>query len=217
MRQRMPDGEIEKIRADRIKPRLSHPHGLHLAAVKRALVPAIAELPQADDPILDLYCGVQPYRRLLASRRVIGVDIDLRFGSADVVGDIPLPFRNGAFSAVLCTQALYFRQDDREVVSEMHRLVAPGGQAVVTVPYLWRKESAAFERRYHRRELEELFSGWSSVSVRGEGGLGTGLAYHLGSLVAGIGRGLPAVQPLVAGSIATVNTLGRVIDWLTSP
>ena len=106
---------------------------------------------------LDLYCGTQPYRSLLAGTCVVGVDIDRHFGRADLIGDMPLPLRSGAFGVVTCTQALYFRSDDVRVVAEMQRVLEPGGCAVVTVPHLWRRDYPSV-RRYGRADLADLLS-----------------------------------------------------------
>jgi len=46
-----------------------------------------------------------------------------------------LPFRDGAFQFVLCSEVLEHLEDDAAAVREMARILAEGGQGVITVPY----------------------------------------------------------------------------------
>jgi ubiquinone/menaquinone biosynthesis C-methylase UbiE len=52
-----------------------------------------------------------------------------------VRGDaMALPFRDGSFDRVYCSEVLEHVLDPEEAVREMHRVLAPGGIAVVSVP-----------------------------------------------------------------------------------
>lgn len=57
-----------------------------------------------------------------------GVRIQWREGSAEA-----LPFDDELFDLVLCQQGLQFVPDKRAATREMHRVLAPGGRAVVAV------------------------------------------------------------------------------------
>ncbi len=46
-----------------------------------------------------------------------------------------LPFRTGAFSAILCSEVLEHLEEDEPAVREIARLLAPRGRVVITVPY----------------------------------------------------------------------------------
>ncbi len=52
----------------------------------------------------------------------------------DVVG---LPFRDGHFDAAICSETLEHVPDDDAAVSEIARILRPGGWLFVTVPNLW--------------------------------------------------------------------------------
>jgi SAM-dependent methyltransferase len=75
-----------------------------------------------------------------------------------VRGDVlRLPFRDGAFGAVLLLDVLE-HVDDRAALAEARRVLAPDGRLVATVPafrWLWsaRDEDAGHLRRYTRSEL----------------------------------------------------------------
>jgi len=45
-----------------------------------------------------------------------------------------LPFRDGAFDRVYCSEVLEHVLDPEAVIREMHRVLAPGGVAVISVP-----------------------------------------------------------------------------------
>lgn len=126
----------------------------------------------ADARVLDVACGSGIVARTVAPRvgpagRVIGLDvnaamlanarraadaeglaIEWRQGSAE-----DLPWKGGAFDLVLCQMGLQFFPNQSRAVAEMHRVLAPGGEVVVST---WRGLDqnpfcAAFERAVRRR------------------------------------------------------------------
>jgi ubiquinone/menaquinone biosynthesis C-methylase UbiE len=91
----------------------------------------------------------------------IPADVAPRFsllsGSAQ---DIPL--RGGCADAVVCGEVLEHLADDRRAVSEIFRVLVPGGWALVTVPAfqrLWDEndEWASHFRRYDKGQLDRVF------------------------------------------------------------
>ena len=46
-----------------------------------------------------------------------------------------LPFREGVFRKILCSEVLEHLEDDDSAVRELARVLAPGGKLVITVPY----------------------------------------------------------------------------------
>jgi SAM-dependent methyltransferase len=70
----------------------------------------------------------------------------------------PLPFDDAEFSLVTALDVLEHVDDDRGLASELHRVLRPGGVALVTVPAfnsLWglQDEVAMHKRRYRLPEL----------------------------------------------------------------
>jgi SAM-dependent methyltransferase len=62
--------------------------------------------------------------------------LDINRQRGDLAADVTaLPFADGAWSVVICTHVLEHVRDDRAAVGEIHRILAPGGYAVVQVPY----------------------------------------------------------------------------------
>jgi SAM-dependent methyltransferase len=91
--------------------------------------------------LLDVGCGPKPYRRLLGDRTTSWVGVDqARSASgptlADVVVDLcaALPFKEGSFDTVLCTQVLEHIPNPQHLMEEMARVLRPGGRLVLTAP-----------------------------------------------------------------------------------
>ena len=91
--------------------------------------------------LLDIGCGNQPYRDLFAPlvREYIGLDQDDRQSRPDVIGDaLWLPFRADAFDTVLMIQVLEHLPNPMEAMSEIRRVLRPGGRVILTAPQYWR-------------------------------------------------------------------------------
>ncbi len=110
---------------------------------RRGLLQGLMEfLPALQGRVIDVGCGQKPYRSLVPATAYIGVDIDTaatrQLGVADVYYDgHKLPFDDGAFDAVLCSQVLehVFRPDD--FLGEIHRVMRRGGVLLLAVPFMW--------------------------------------------------------------------------------
>lgn len=205
---------LELARRERMAPRLSQWDHLHLLRLRAALAAALA--PLLDSPVLDLWCGTKPYRPLVPADRVVGLDIDLHFGSADVLGTLPLPFRDGAFAAALSTQALHLVDDPVATVGELRRVLAPGGRVVVTVPRFFFR-GLSIERHWQPSDLRALFGGWDEVAVVEVGGVGTNAAFAIGRVADAARSRVRALAPLAAAVIPLGNALGVALDVALRP
>lgn len=215
-RDRLSEPEIEVARQERREPRFTQWDYLHLAGLRRGLLAGFRMVSMQGGPVLDLYCGTKPYLELIPWRPVWGADIDLHFGRADVLVTLPLPFRDGAFEVVLCSQALHLVDDPVVTVEEMGRVLAPGGSAIVTIPHLFLAEGD-FERHWSRENLAVLFADWQDIRVRGMGGPGAALAFVLGRLAMLIARRLRLPRPIAASIFVVLNATGTVVDLLLAP
>ncbi len=69
-----------------------------------------------------------------------------------------LPFASDAISEVICSEVLEHVQDDQAAISELARVLKPGGQSYITVPH--RKFYFAADDRYvhhfRRYEIDEM-------------------------------------------------------------
>jgi SAM-dependent methyltransferase len=216
-RARLPPDVVATIRRERVAPRWTDPHALHLRGLLAALQQAFASIAFCAGPVVDVFCGTQPYRPVEPWPAVWGLDLDDHFGAADLLGDLRTPFRTASLGGALCTQTLYLLDDDRTFVGEMARVLAPGGFVCLSVPLRFRREGLAVERRYSVAELRGLFAGWSDVTVHAAGGAGTGLAYSAGHRLEAIARRAPVLRPVVRVACACVNAIGAVVDVVHAP
>jgi SAM-dependent methyltransferase len=216
MRPPLPGSVVERIRRERSAPRVTQYDFLHLRDLVIELRRTLDALPAADGPTLDLYCGARPYDDILPRQPVCALDIDRHFGRANVVGTIPLPFRDGAFSVVLCTQALYLVDDPVGTVAEMRRVTAAGGHAVVSVPVIFRREGTG-DRRYTPAALQELFRAWRPVRITRVGGPASGAALYAGQAAAAAARHWSMLGPLLSGVAVALNVCAMVVDSILRP
>jgi len=134
--------------------------------VLRALAGAASK--HARGRLLDLGCGAKPYQTLFAPfvESHFGVDFgetaELHYGEktkADLLidgTDTKLPA--GSFDTLLSTQVLEHVYDTKAFVRECHRLLAPGGKAILTVPFLWQTHAEPNDfYRFTRYSLRKLF------------------------------------------------------------
>jgi SAM-dependent methyltransferase len=75
--------------------------------------------------------GLDPSPRLLAEAREPGSGTVLIQATSEAI-----PFRQGTFSAVLCECVLTITRNPRAALTEMHRILSPGGLLVLTDLYL---------------------------------------------------------------------------------
>lgn len=128
---------------------------LHLAPMWRALSRV---LPTLRGRVLDVGCGVKPYRSLFDAsvRDYVGLDREGPNSTPDVVGDAhSLPFDDASFDAVVSFQVLEHVERPVDCLREMTRAVRPGGDVVFTVPGVWPDHEIPYDFwRFTRYGLE---------------------------------------------------------------
>jgi SAM-dependent methyltransferase len=175
--------------------------------------------------VLDVGCGEQPYRSWLTNAGdYVGVDVDAGPGIDAVIrpGE-PWPLDDASFDSVLCTQVLEHDSDPRHTLAEIDRVLAPGGTAVVSVPFAYNEHMAPHDyRRWSAAGVtSELSTRFDVVEVRKQGPVGSLLgALWLNWIEHMIGRSRALqllralVFPLWILYSAAVNAVARVIDAL---
>ena len=78
-----------------------------------------------------IVAGLDINPAMLAKAREVSSDTSIDWYEASAES-MPLPDRS--FGVVLCQMGLQFMQDRSAALTEMHRVLAPGGRALVTVP-----------------------------------------------------------------------------------
>lgn len=71
---------------------------------------------------------------------------------------VRLPFKNGLFSTVVCSEVLEHLPDDRAALREMARVMVPNGSLILTVPHrrFYFANDDRFVGHYRRYEISEL-------------------------------------------------------------
>lgn len=88
---------------------------------------------------LDVGSSYSPYRALFdsAGYRLSSLDITLANG-AELLGSAEnIGVSDGCVELVLCTQVLEHCDDPWKAMAEIHRVLRPGGHAIVSVPHVW--------------------------------------------------------------------------------
>jgi len=124
----------------------------------------IAESLQYSGRVVDLGCGSAPYRELILEKadEYIGVDWE---GSGhdqsriDVVADLtePLPFEDDFADTVVSFQVMEHLPDTALFLDECYRILRPGGDLFITVPFMWHVHEAPHDYyRFTRYGLQYL-------------------------------------------------------------
>ncbi len=127
--------------------------------------------------VLDIGGGKQPsYSRLLVNKPSLFIVMDIILDkSVDVVGSITrLPLRSNSVDYVLCFNVLEHVFDYTSALSEIRRVLKPGGILYGRVPFLFGiHEDPSDYWRYTKESLRELLARASfvEVSIKTHGGL----------------------------------------------
>src|SRR5262249_43363585 len=156
----------------------------HLRRLLDDLRPALAALAEPGGVVLDVFCGSRPYDDLVAPGvRVVGLDIDDRYGVADIVTTEFLPSGDAQYDGVACIEAFPYAAEAAHGGGEVRRVVGPGGGLVVGVPVVWEYDRRIVEHRYTPGSLRQLFAGWDDVVVAENGGRAVTWALLTGTLL----------------------------------
>lgn len=155
------------------------------AAVGRWLA---EQAPLVHGRLLDLGCGNQPFKPWYEPmvKDIVAVDAVAGPGVLQVDLAAPLPLPDESFDTVLCTQVLEHVERPELAVTELARVLRPGGHALVTVPFLYPTHEAPYDfQRFTHHGLAGLVNraGLEVRSLAAQGGPGL-LVVHFAVLAA---------------------------------
>jgi len=92
--------------------------------------------------LLDVGCGQKPYAHLFDVEEYVGLEIDTPDSRARKKADYfydgaRFPFPDASFDCLLCNQVLEHVFEPDLFLSEIHRVLKPGGQLLLSVPFVW--------------------------------------------------------------------------------
>lgn len=97
--------------------------------------------------LLDLGAGNQPFKVWYSglAERCVAADVAPAPGLDVLSMAAPLPFGSATFDTVLCTSVLEHVHDAEAVVSEIARILKPGGRLIITIPFLYPTHEAPYD------------------------------------------------------------------------
>jgi SAM-dependent methyltransferase len=138
--------------------------------------------------VLDAGAGEGRYKGYFEHTRYIAYDFGQgdegwNYGSLDCVGDLhALPFEDGAFDGVVCTQVLEHVRFPERVMGELTRVLKRGGHLYLSAPQGWHQHQKPHDYfRFTSFALDAMFRAQGLVpqSIRPMGGYFWALSYEL--------------------------------------
>jgi SAM-dependent methyltransferase len=125
--------------------------------------------------ILDVGCGTRPYEPLFTGWEYIGIDVAVSGRPAEykVVDQYfdghSIPYPDESFDAVLCTEVLEHCVDATRIAGEIRRVLRPGGNAVITVPFMWGEHEMPYDfRRYSINGITQMLESVGLEVIRAD-------------------------------------------------
>jgi len=134
---------------DRLTALLGHPYALARTALRAEISLAATCLNKSK--ILDVGCGSMPYRCFFSEATVYhGLEIDQPRNRANpnvthwYDGKIfPLPDKQ--YTGVICSQVLEHAFEPEMLLSEIYRVLEPGGSLLLTIPFFWPEHEQPYD------------------------------------------------------------------------
>lgn len=175
--------------------------------------------------VLDVGCGHKPYEHLFRSTEYVGLEIDTPDNRARKRADVyydgtTFPFESASFDSLVCNQVLEHVFEPDRFLREMARVLKPGGNLLLTVPFAWDEHEqpwdfaryssfglaaimskGGFEILEHRKTMADIRTLFQLLNAYLYKVTVTGSAY------------VNLVNTLVL--MAPFNVMGSVLAWIT--
>lgn len=112
--------------------------------------------------VLHVGCGTTPYRALIPHESWCGLEFDTPEAGARQIADdfydgFAFSYESNHFDGVLCNQVLEHVFTPENFLSELYRVLEPGGKLLLSVPFIWDEHEQPYDyRRYTTFGLESL-------------------------------------------------------------
>ncbi len=111
--------------------------------------------------VLDFGCGTQPYKKLFKADEYIGVEIDIpgEYKDKGIVyyDGKTIPFEDETFDSMISSEVFEHVINIDEIVKELNRVLKTGGNALITVPFVYPRHCWPNDyRRYTYEGLKNL-------------------------------------------------------------
>lgn len=111
--------------------------------------------------VLDFGCGTRPYQTLFQVEEYIGVEIDIENGEKEkgiiYYDGKNIPFQNETFDSMISSEVFEHVINIDEIVKELNRVLKVGGNALITVPFVYPRHCWPNDyRRYTYEGIKNL-------------------------------------------------------------
>ena len=168
---------------------------LELYTVRTAIFDFIrASLSKFNGVVLDLGCGIMPYREFITGTKpaikYVGIDFEKPAGAEyeivkpDLFWDgFTIPLEDNSVETVLATELFEHCANTDIILKEVFRVLKTGGNLIFTVPFIWNLHLVPYdEYRYTPFALKRLLanSGFVDIDLKALGLWDASLAQILG-------------------------------------
>jgi SAM-dependent methyltransferase len=133
-----------------------------------------------------LECGGQRYRTLVPPPHIVSydvVDLNPHTPFVTIRGDIQHlgTIATSTYDVVICTQVLQYVDDPTRAVSELRRVLCPGGRLLLSVPFIEKDYVRMGDNwRFTRKSVKLLLSQFRRSEVTTKGNLFSSVCYLSG-------------------------------------
>lgn len=153
---------------------------LSIAVNELLLELLLAARPYMRGTLLDVGCGKRPYRLIYDRCVDFSVGTEVQFSphgtdQADLISYAEhLPFADNSFDTILCTEVLEHTRHPFQVVTELTRLLKPGGYLLISIPFIYPIHEAPHDYwRFTRYGLQKMCqdNGLEVIEINSKGGI----------------------------------------------
>ena len=206
--------EVLRDSHSRLYPSLRNPNWLILRQRREIFRAGLNRLPERNLSVLDVGGRLQPYRPLLGTRvgKYIAADPCLTPLVNVAAGAEALPFRDGQFDLVICTQVLEYLADPETAAAEIRRVLRKGGVAFLSAPAVFLRDNDKEYWRFLPEGLRYILREFEAVEVIPEGNSFTGLFRTLNVFLMSFGRPRMLVSVLEWTLVPIFNLAGNIME-----
>ncbi|ANV85638.1 ubiquinone/menaquinone biosynthesis protein [Picosynechococcus sp. PCC 7003] len=203
----------------------------NVSHINNFLIRSKKNLERKKNTLIDIGAGASPYYYIFEEKvsRYIAVDVpdSLPKNEQRPIEQIPsfaesIPLEESICDLVLCNQALEHIQNPSKAVSEIYRILKPGGRFIGSVPHVSPVHLEPYDfRRYTDLGVKKLLeeAGFINIEVEGNGGVYSTVAlivamdWMLTTRKEGQAQGFSASRALLLSPlVGLMNIMGIILD-----